>query len=140
MKKIILSGIIALSAIALTFSSCNKYEDGPKFSLLTKKMRITGDWTATESIYTPVSGSPTTTSLSGVTLSIEKDGKYTSTDPSGSDAGTWRLGEDKDDLLTTSSAPGSVEEGSRILKLKSKELWLRITETNGDKLEIHYQQ
>jgi len=140
MKKFIICGLIALSAISVTITSCNKYEDGPKFSLLTKKMRITGDWTATESIYTTTSGSSTTSTISGVTLSIEKDGTYKETDPSGSDSGTWRLGEDKDDLLTTSSAPGSVEEGARILKLKSKELWLRITLSNGDKIETHYEQ
>lgn len=28
----------------LNFQSCSKYEDGPSFSLRTKKARVTGDW------------------------------------------------------------------------------------------------
>ena len=32
-------------AFALVFSSCNKYSEGPNFSLLTKKARVVNDWT-----------------------------------------------------------------------------------------------
>ena len=31
-------------ATAIGLSGCKKYEDGPYFSLLTKKQRLTGDW------------------------------------------------------------------------------------------------
>ncbi|MDR2010116.1 MAG: hypothetical protein LBQ22_06505 [Bacteroidales bacterium] len=47
MKKlsIILS---AIAVIAMLFSSCGKYEEGPSFSLATKKARLKGTWELTE--------------------------------------------------------------------------------------------
>jgi hypothetical protein len=36
--------LAAAIVIALNFSSCGKYEDGPEFSLMSKKARLTGDW------------------------------------------------------------------------------------------------
>ncbi len=35
---------MAIVAIILTLSSCGKYEEGPWFSLRTKKARLTGEW------------------------------------------------------------------------------------------------
>ena len=32
-------------AVIFVFSSCNKYSEGPNFSLLTKKARVVNDWT-----------------------------------------------------------------------------------------------
>ena len=37
--------LLAAAAITvLNFQSCSKYEDGPAFSLRTKKSRLVGDW------------------------------------------------------------------------------------------------
>ena len=36
--------LVGVLAIAIGFSGCQKYEDGPWFSLLTKKQRVTGEW------------------------------------------------------------------------------------------------
>lgn len=45
MKKYIYIYIVTILVVqVLFFSSCNKYEEGPKISLLTKKARLTGDW------------------------------------------------------------------------------------------------
>jgi fructoselysine-6-P-deglycase FrlB-like protein len=78
--------------------------------------------------------------MANYTLVIEKDGKYTITSGSFTDNGTWTLGEDKDDIFFLSSQSGSTEEADRILRLKSKELWLKHTYPNGDIDEIHYKQ
>jgi len=43
MKKHIFA-LTAVMAVLFMFSSCGKYEEGPSFSLLTKKARITGIW------------------------------------------------------------------------------------------------
>jgi hypothetical protein len=40
-NKVLLAGGLAT---VVGFSGCKKYEDGPYFSLLTKKQRLTGDW------------------------------------------------------------------------------------------------
>jgi hypothetical protein len=142
MKKLILCGLIALSAIAVTITSCNKYVDGPKLSLLTKKSRVCNTWVVEKFTETSASGSSTdlTSQFAGYVLEIKKDGTYTVTDGSFTDSGTWRLGEDKDDILMTSSAPNSTENGDRILRLKSKEFWVKHTYPNADYDEIHYKQ
>lgn len=46
-NKVLLAGGLAT---AIGFTGCKKYEDGPYFSLLTKKQRLTGDWEATKLI------------------------------------------------------------------------------------------
>lgn len=130
MKKYIICGLIALSAIAVTITSCNKYEDGPKISLLTKKMRLTGDWSLEN--YTS-NGTDVTSFMQSAfgnnwELQIEKDGSYKSTG-NVNENGTWKLGEDKDDVTFTPSSGSATTY--RILRLKSKELWLRYTNSNG---------
>ena len=42
-NKVLLAGGLAT---AIGVSGCKKYEDGPMFSLLTKKQRLTGEWDA----------------------------------------------------------------------------------------------
>jgi hypothetical protein len=142
MKKNIFIGLIALFTLAFTITSCNKYEDGPKFSLLTKKSRLANDWVIESATVTSANGSTNniTSGFSGQVLTIEKDGKYTWTTSSGSDSGTWTLGEDKDDIRLISSASGSQEISYRILRLKSKELWWKHTDTNADVYEMHFKQ
>jgi hypothetical protein len=101
MKKYILASAIALFSIAVLTTSCNKYEDGPKVSLLTKKMRLTGDWTLEN--YTSDGQDITSfvqTLWGAAEWQIEKDGKYHITGNVNQN-GTWELGEDKDDVRFT---------------------------------------
>jgi hypothetical protein len=141
MKKNIILGVFALLCIAF-ITSCNKYEDGPKISLLTKKSRLANDWVIESATKTTTSGSSTdiTSGFNGQVLTIEKDEKYSWTTSLGTDSGTWSLGEDKDDIRFLSSASGSTEVSYRILRLKSKELWWKYTDTNGDVYEMHFKQ
>jgi hypothetical protein len=141
MKKRILTICIAAFISVIFIPSCKKYEDGPAFSLRTKKARISGDWKIESvsengvdqtSLYTAVVGA-------GYTLDLEKDGVYRVTG-NFPDKGKWKLGEDKDDIYMTSDDPGSKEEAYRILRLKNKELWLRMTESNGTIIVFKYKQ
>ncbi|HTL83366.1 MAG TPA: hypothetical protein VL651_16740 [Bacteroidia bacterium] len=130
MKKFIIASLLFIG-LSFTFTSCGKYVDGPKISLLTKKMRVTGHWTLNK--YYDVNGNDiTTTAQSGLgsswELQIEKDGSYKSTGNVG-ESGTWKLGEDKDDIIFTPSS--GTEYSYRILRLKNKEMWLRITNPQG---------
>lgn len=129
--------ILALGLILIT--SCNKYEDGPKFSLLTKKARLTGEWVIDQVTVNDADQTAAYVSFVGANyvLEIEKDGKYR-TEGNYPDTGTWELGADKDDIRFLSDQAGSTEESFRILRLKNKELWLRQTQSNGDVVEIHY--
>ncbi|HEU4719506.1 MAG TPA: lipocalin family protein [Bacteroidia bacterium] len=133
MKKYILAGFIAFAAIAFTASSCKKYEDGPAISLLTKKMRLCNDWVVDKYLENgtdETNGTDMTSFMQSVITewSIKKDNSYTITG-AGSESGTWSLGEDKDDVTFTPSS--GTARTFRILMLKSKELRLRQTNTNG---------
>ena len=128
--------IIALSSILV---SCKKYVDGPMVSLRTKKARLTGDWVIDK---VTVNGEDKTADYQAVqganfVLKIEKDEKY-HTEGAFPDAGSWKLGEDKDDVYFTSDQPGSKEQPFRILRLKNKELWLKATDIFANVTEIHY--
>ena len=122
-------------AIIFVFSSCNKYSEGPNFSLLTKKTRVVNDWTLES--YTKDN---TELYEQGYeeNLSIEKDGTYSMTRitpnlgqlHSVSSHGTWEF----DNAKTSISF---LEEGSiigityEILMLKNKSLKLRQTDFNN---------
>lgn len=70
-KKMVVATLAGIAAIGL--NSCGKYEDGPKFSLLTKKARLAGEWDV-KSI-----GSETLDQDWALSLDFDKDGtvKYT---------------------------------------------------------------
>jgi hypothetical protein len=140
MKKLLFA-IFATALISLTFSSCGKYEDGPKFSLASKKSRLEGEWKIEKALHNEADVTQSYTSLLGAnfTWEIEKDGKYTQTG-NFADSGTWTLGEDKDDITFLSSASGSTAETYRILRLTSKELWMKQTQSNGDVDEFQLKQ
>lgn len=141
MKKNILILLVAVMGAAFTFSSCAKFEEGPKFSLLSKKSRLANTWAVEKATATSGSGTIDFTSqMSNYTLEIEKDGKYTITNGNYTESGTWELGEDGDDVFFKSSQANSTEEAYRILKLKSKELWMKHTEANGVVNEYHYKE
>lgn len=131
--------ILALVVLTFIFTGCNKYQDGPKFSLLTKKARLTGDWKIDKVTYNgnDVTSSYNTLLGANYQLDIEKDGNYKTTG-NFPDSGKWKFGEDKDDVYFTSNTAGSTEDAERILRLKSKELWLRHTASNGDVTIVHY--
>jgi len=123
-----------LSATILTFTGCKKYEDGPRFSLSSKKGRITNQWQFTEKI---VNGQPQ--QLTNITVrDIKRDGAYiltvgTSTD----ETGKWEFSSDKESITFI---PDDDDAYSRdILRLKSNELWLEYRD-GSDIYEYHYRK
>ena len=139
MKNIVKSFLlIALVSTALT--SCKKYVDGPKFSLASAKSRVSGDWKIESYMYDGADQTAAFITFFGANFEwdIEKDGSYRWQGGTISDAGTWTLGEDKDDIRFLSSATGSTEMSYRILRLKSKELWFKYTDSNGKIEEYHF--
>ena len=114
--------LLAVTAIAMT--SCGKYEEGPGFSLLSKKARITGEWTLSE---VKVNGTAQDISGATITVSIQKDGayivKWSSGGFSAEDAGTWKFSDDKTKLIVTDQ-DGDISE-SEIVRLANKELKLK---------------
>jgi hypothetical protein len=133
MKKSILTIAVCAMLGAVTVSSCKKYEDGPSFSLMTKKSRLSGEWSIESVTFngTDITDAYKLAAGPNFVLEIEKDGKY-SIKGNSPESGTWSLGEDKDDIRFMSSKSGATEQSYRILRLTSKEFWIKETTSNGD--------
>ncbi len=141
MKTKIIKVIALALLVSIAVPSCSKYEEGPKFSLLSKKARLAGEWKI-ENVST--NGTDQTADVKALVgdsyvLTLTKDEKY-KVSGNFTDEGTYKWGEDKDDIYLTSNTAGSKEVAYRILRLKSKELWLRTTAANGDKTITKYKQ
>lgn len=107
--------------------SCGKYEDGPGFSLLTKKARLVGDWDR-KSV---TSGNFTIEDTDDEITTFEKDGTIKVSEDGVSYSGTWEF-IDKKEKLRVSYTEGSFtfSDDYTIRRLTNKELWL--TDDDGD--------
>ena len=135
-------GFAILIGTATLVSSCNKYEEGPSFSLLSAKMRITGDWTATAMT---VDNQDTDLTNIDISVSINNDGTYAletvttivvgslSSSYTSSEAGTWEFNSDKTSVLMMADGSSTAYQAT-ILKLENKEMKLRTVDgsTNTD--------
>lgn len=146
MKKSIIVALLLFVGVGFTVTSCGKYSEGPKMSILTKKMRITGDWKLKKYEADCSDASPDGTDYtstiqgfwgSNFVWGIEKDGSYKMTG-NFTENGTWKLGEDKDDVTFTPSSGSATTY--RIVVLKNKELGLKYTNSNGTWDKIYLEQ
>jgi len=124
MIKSTITKLSLLFIVAVSFTACDKYEEGANVSLLTAKMRVTNVWTSSAFTYETALG--TSTSSTSV-LTIEKDGNFTAVTtlsplPSSTTTGTWGFNSDKTQLLLTN---GNSVDTWDIIKLKNKELKLK---------------
>ncbi len=115
--------VTVLTAFAFATPSCNKYEDGPKFTLLTKKMRLTNDWDIVE--YEDSDGDVVADNSSDY-FSFEKDGTYRANYGNFSYKGEWEFADNKEKLaISYQEGSITVTEKREILRLTNKELWLK---------------
>jgi hypothetical protein len=131
--KTIFKLFVLLILVTTIEPGCSKYPDGPKLSLRTRKARLINDW---KSEMILANGVDITATQPVYFLNLKKDGSYTFQADSITDEGTWELGGDKDDAYLKSKT--GVETANRLLRLKHKELWVRITVSNGNSTVIHY--
>lgn len=142
MKKITAFTVAALMIGGFTFTSCKKYEEGPSLTVLSKKARIAGIWEVEAYL---VDGVDKTSDyrafITGETLEFIKEGTYTTTTNTvlgnDTDAGTWELINDKADLKMLSNDAGSTPDTMAIVKLKSKEMWVK-SKSGTPVYEVHY--
>ncbi len=123
-----------LLALLFTFIGCSKYEDGPAFSLLTKKARITNTWKMEKYVY---DNGTSTTDVDEGTMTLNKDMSANLSLGAGgiSLAGTWEFINDKEGIRITFTIFGTTSTKEyTILRLKSKELWVYDAE---ESVEIH---
>ena len=113
MKSILKLSFSFLFAVIVVFSACKKYADGPTISLKTKTARLTRAW-VDESC---TSGC--------VAIEFKKDGSINLGGNAMSGA-SWKFSSDKKNIEFTSTILGvSSTSSSEILKLTSKEFWVK---------------
>jgi len=118
---------------------CKKYEEGPAFSLLTKKARVVGKWEFeinpnTNTIYWGSSYVGTSLFNEDI-VEFTKDMKVLWNDV---DYGSWRFDDDKENIILH---PGSSDLYWYILRLKNNELWVYISSgATPDTWEYHFKR
>lgn len=124
MKTIKLLGVVAIiGTTILSTPSCGKYEEGPGFTLLTKKMRLTNDWDVKEVVY---SDGTVVADNDDQYTTFEKDGTAKAIDGNLIVTGTWEFSSDKEKLRVTYTYFGQPDTDEfTIIRLTNKELWLK---------------
>lgn len=152
MKRLSTYFFIIAVIFSIAFVSCKKYPEGPSFSLLTKKERLSNSWRIQQYKF---NGGDSTSFIkshvfSGYILNINKNGEYSfsynliigSLVFPFAEAGTWAFSEDKKKVIftkesgNTTAASGAIATWE-ILRLKEKEFWAKYTQ-NDDVTEIHF--
>lgn len=137
MKTILLSKITALLLIiVLVLSACSKFEDGPLFSLISVKKRLSREWKV-EFSRNLETGIEHSADFEGWLLSFEKNGSYSNSIIYDGVAikynGNWELIGQNQLRLDYTATSGRITEFYLILRLTKKELWLKNLSE-----EIHY--
>ena len=116
--------------------SCSKYDDGPYFSLLTAKQRISRQWKVEYTINL-ATGTTHSADYDGWLLSFNKSGSFSQTviynQQQSVYQGKWEFLGKNQIKLEYPGSPQSMIEFYTIIRLTKKELWLR-----NDSEEFHY--
>ena len=120
--KLMIATLLIGGTVMVT-PSCKKYEDGPGFTLVPKKARWAGDWDLVE---TEDANGTITSDNSSDYVTFEKDGTFRSTSDNLTINGTWDFADDKEKLRVSFTFDNTTyTETSTILRLSTKELWLK---------------
>ena len=140
--------ILFLAAAAVTvlnFQSCGKYEDGPSFSLRTKKARLTGEWELVKiNGQSPAQAMGYSGANVDISWEIESDGdlttkmdiSYGGQSYSYSYSGEWEFSGDKEELEVKIN--GSITE-YEIKKLTNKESKFEYS-VGGSSIEYEFEK
>lgn len=120
-----------LTLLLVIVSSCGKYEEGPEFTVLTKKQRLVGEWQIEEATVNGAAVDPD--SYSEYTLIFERDGTARITYGALTYKGTWEFIDDKKKLRSIGLTGDEVE--STIIRLTNKQLWLKDPDGDLQKLK-----
>lgn len=130
--------LFAVAAMALTtFSSCGKYEEGPGFSLSSKKSRVVNTWVIEKYIANGQDVTTATLALVGEhSLKFNKDDSYDFTSGLGRETGKWSFDNKKENLEFQETGTTS-KYLQKIIRLTNSEMWL-LEDDGTDKYEVHY--
>ena len=133
------NNVIALTLVMMISYSCSKYDDGPFFSLRTKKGRLVGEWELDKVIQ-----NGQTQSLDSdydIIWEFERDGDFEQTLEYGSYSygynGDWEFDNNGEELEIALNGYGT--QTWEINRLTNNELWLEIND-GGDKTEYEFEK
>jgi hypothetical protein len=134
MKKVttILAALFVATIFTVTLDGCGKYEEGPSFTVKSKKGRLAREWVGDVSIDGATGTSAAITSDD--VYEYTKDGTVTVTSGILTYSGTWEFSGDKGDILTTFDFGGGITTTTttKIIRLTSSELWTQDTDGTND--------
>ena len=113
-------------------ASCNKYDDGPFFSLRSAESRIVGKWY----LDLIIENNQEITEFSREEYEFDKDGSFLLYEDGEVYPGTWELMDDNESIRITDSGDNSAYYDYKIVRLANTELWLEYTLGN-DVTEVH---
>jgi hypothetical protein len=133
MKKSVSIPLFAAIIVALTFTACKKYPDGPMLSFRSKTDRLCNTWQVQSAT---INGADSTSIYSSMNYTIQFTTNNLVNESymgiSGN-VGTWAFDSKKENILLTESGTVSTLE---ILKLEKSALWLQETD-NGYTEVLH---
>jgi uncharacterized protein (TIGR03066 family) len=138
MKSLKLFSFALLAVVFVLGTSCGKYEEGPGFSLMTKKARVAGVWKLEK--YVSANGTVTNADADdNTTFEFTKDGSVIITSTDGGTSftinGTWEFTKDKEYIKTTLVFFGQTSTDEvKILRLTNKEFWT--VDEDGDETHM----
>lgn len=110
---------LVLSLSLPLINSCNKYPDGPKFTLLSKKERMEGEWDLKETDH--ADGTVTYDGYNDI-MKLTEDFDYSYIAGNITISGEWEFESDKEKVTFKI---GNLSLTYKIMRLKNKELWLQ---------------
>jgi hypothetical protein len=138
-KSFVLFGILA----GLLFSSCGKYDEGPNFSLRSKKSRLVNVWVFDKVIQ---DGEDVTEMIKEInpnySIDIRKDNTFIITQYDEDlgqmveDKGKWEFSKDKEEVEFSDDETGQIST-EEILRLTNNEFWAEL-DLGFTKLEFRY--
>ena len=133
---------VCISILCLSMITCKKFEEGPQWSPFSIKSRITNTWVFESLSYggTDLS-SQFMADHPGFELNISKGDNFTLAGlDSATISGTWKLGEDKDDIYLDPNGLRDNEIAFRILRLTNKQFWARHSLADGTRVIYHFKK
>ncbi|MBM3451971.1 MAG: hypothetical protein FJX84_02385 [Bacteroidetes bacterium] len=125
-----MKALLSFLIVGFLVTSCYKYEEGPRFSLLSRKARLCNEWVLEAYLD---NGTDKTNSGETTNLTIENDGTYSISIvrnemgqvQSEFSHGTWYFQDSKGQIVMTDSQEGAAPITYDILELRNSNLQLR---------------
>lgn len=123
MTRPLTSLIVFAVFTTLLFTKCGKYEEGPGFSLASKKSRVANQWQLEEYTYEGEKEELSEEQKETI-FQLSHKGKVSAISKKDTlPLGTWKFVNNKEEIEFT-DAYFSLKKTSRILRLTKKEMWL----------------